>query len=520
MHTSLYTRVSIHQYQYHHHPPPGVLYAEPDYIAYADQSTTPVYPTDPYFDKQWGFKAINAPDAWSLATGSKDVVICIIDSGIEDTHPDISANMIDNSDLRSGYNAINQSMGAVDETGHGTHAAGTIGAVTNNGIGVAGGNWQIQMVSCKFMTVEGTGLVSNGIRCLQWCASVANAQLMSNSWSTRGNSKALQDTMTSLSAKYDSLFVFAAGNDGVNNDIAGSKQSYPAALNLPCQVIVTSITQNGALTDFANFGTRSTKIAAPGSLIYSTYKNNGYASLSGTSMAVPFVSGTLALMKSASRGTLNSATLRSLLLSTAQVVPELTDYIDRGAKLDMAAAVRAAIDASVGKVASPPPPPIPISPLTPSPPAASYGLDGKQLAVSALPFTAGPFNTTSSNVNMAAVGSQWAALCSGFSGIYSTLLGRTDVPKNIFQFDLPKKPSGEKTKIANGADVNINTCSQPDKTQLADTLLSVLVCTGVKSGCRCYSSDDGCSVPGGGSSVRVPWDESKHYWAIVSPFVE
>jgi subtilisin family serine protease len=139
---------------------PAVLYVEPDYVVTADQT-----PTDPRWNQQWDMMKISAPAAWATQTDSSSVVVAIIDTGIDFTHPDLQANLWTNSDGSHGFSCIRGkcAKGGSDDFGHGTHVAGTIGAAADNGIGIAGINWRVQLMSVKFIESDGSGYLSDAI---------------------------------------------------------------------------------------------------------------------------------------------------------------------------------------------------------------------------------------------------------------------------------------------------------------------------------------------------------------------
>jgi len=295
---------------------PNVLYAEPNYIRRAL-----LEPNDPgYLDGSlWGMKYsvdwdpdIDAPEAWDITTGSSDVVVAVIDTGIDYTHPDLAANMIqlessctdglDNDgngfvDDCYGLDTANDDRNPMDGHGHGTHVAGTIGAAGNNGLGVVGVNWTVKLVACKFLDDAGFGSDADAIDCLDYVADLkdrgVNIVATNNSWGGVGFSQALYDAIDAQ-RQAGILFVAAAGNDGESNDLL---RFVPATYFLPSIIAVAAASQGGGLALFSNFGGRTVHLAAPGENILSTIPGNNYGLASGTSMAAPHVSGVAALLK-------------------------------------------------------------------------------------------------------------------------------------------------------------------------------------------------------------------------------
>src|SRR5213593_4342932 len=206
---------------------PNVLYAEPDYYVQAI-----VTPTDPLWAQQYDMTRIAAPTAWDTQTNASDVVVVIIDTGIDFTHPDLQSNIWTNpADGTHGFTCMNGSCaaGGVDDFGHGTHVAGTIGAVANNGIGIAGINWQVQMLSVKFLGSGGSGLISDAVLSFNKVLALKqqgfNIRVTSNSWGGGGFTQSLKDAMAQVEAA-GVVNVCAAGNSGQNAD---TSPMYPAA---------------------------------------------------------------------------------------------------------------------------------------------------------------------------------------------------------------------------------------------------------------------------------------------------
>ena len=278
---------------------PSVRVAEPDYLV-----STAATPNDPSYSSMWGLHNtgqtggvadadVDAPEAWDLTTGSSSVIVAVIDTGTDYSHPDLTANILRNaSNQVVGYDYANNDADPMDDHGHGTHVAGTIGAVGNNGVGVTGVCWNVRIMPLKFLAAAGGGSISNAILCVDF-ARVNGAQVMNNSWGGGGFSLLLLEAIRRARTA-GILFTAAAGTAGANND---ENPFYPAGYNRFSDNVLSvgSTTASDALSSFSNFGARSVDLGAPGSSILSTLPGNTYGNFSGTSMATPHVSGAAAL---------------------------------------------------------------------------------------------------------------------------------------------------------------------------------------------------------------------------------
>jgi subtilisin family serine protease len=275
---------------------PNVVYAEPDYFLH-----TTTTPTDPMWSTQWDMVKINAPGAWNTQTNASDVIVAVIDTGVDFTHPDLQANLwVNPADGSHGFTCMNGACvhGGQDDYGHGTHVAGTIGATADNGAGIAGINWRTQILACKFLGADGSGSDSDAVLCFNQILALKqqgfNIRMTSNSWGGGGFSQALKDAMSAVESA-GILNVCAAGNSAVNADLA---PMYPAGYDNRGIVSVLASDQNDLGAYFTNYGLANVDIAAPGVSTVSTVPNgtcplcdpSGYRSLSGTSMATPHVS--------------------------------------------------------------------------------------------------------------------------------------------------------------------------------------------------------------------------------------
>ena len=285
-------------------------------------------PNDPQYDQLWGLNNtgqsggtadadIDAPEAWDITSGSSDVVIAVIDSGADLTHPDLAANLWTNPGEIPNNGIDDDNNGFIDDVhgwdfssndndpspvgracqGHGTHTAGTIGAVGNNGEGVTGVNWNVKIMPLKAFKVSLLILCSASegdlIAAIEY-HTIMGVHISSNSW---GGSNFSQATRDAIRASH-SVFVAAAGNGGLdgrgdNNDTTAN---YPSNYDLDNIIAVAATDRNDDLASFSNYGTTTVDLGAPGVDILSTLPNGKYGQLSGTSMATPHVAGVAGLL--------------------------------------------------------------------------------------------------------------------------------------------------------------------------------------------------------------------------------
>ena len=313
-------------------------------------------------------------------------MVAVIDTGIDYSHPDLAANVwtnpgevagdgIDNDrngyidDVR-GWDFANNDADPMDDNGHGTHVSGTIGAVGDNGVGVAGVNWQVSIMGLKFLSGSGSGSTSGAIAAINYATRMRrdfgiNIVATNNSWGGGGFSAGLRDAIEA-GGQAGILFVAAAGNDGRNNDATAS---YPASYTSQSIISVAATDRSNALATFSNFGATGVDLAAPGVGIYSTTPGNNYAAYSGTSMATPHVTGTVALMAAANPQA-TAGQLRTAILATAAPTASLAGKVATGGLLNAQAAVNAITSATLP---TPAPTPAPAPAPAPVPPAADPG---------------------------------------------------------------------------------------------------------------------------------------------------
>jgi subtilisin family serine protease len=342
---------------------PRVRYAEPNVRFYADAT-----PNDPSFGQLWGLANngqtvngstgtadadIDAPEAWAVSTGNPAVTVGVIDTGIDYTHPDLAANIwinpgedcagcrndgVDNDgngyvDDWRGWDFINNDNDPFDDNGHGTHVAGTIGAVGDNGTGVAGVNWSVRLMPLKFLGSDGAGDAADALRAVLYASSMG-AVVTNNSWGGDGYSQALADGIATADSR-GTLFVAAAGNNFSDND---ASPNYPSNYELPNILAVASTTNRDARSWFSNYGLKSVDLGAPGSSILSTWPGASYRYLDGTSMAAPHVSGAVALAKAAFPAS-SAEGLKALLLRTVDPNTSLAGRTTTGGRLNVGSAL-------------------------------------------------------------------------------------------------------------------------------------------------------------------------------------
>ena len=331
---------------------PNVEYACPNYIRKIN-----VTPNDPSYGSQWGWDKIDAPSAWDISTGDADITVGVIDSGVDLDHPDLQANLWVNAleqagtpfvdddgnghvDDIYGYNGITNGYDPDGEHWHGTHCAGTIGAVTNNGVGVAGANWNVKVMALQFLNAAGSGYDSDAIECIDYAiacnnAGSANVKVLSNSWGGTGASPALETAIV-RAKNAGIIFAAAAGNDSADIDSSGCAYT-PGGINVSNIVTVAATDSSDGMAYFSSYGSSLCDLGAPGVNIYST-KIGSYGYSDGTSMACPHVAGVLALTLAANP-TLTMDQLIDQVLRNVDPVAAMDGVTNTGGRLNAYRAV-------------------------------------------------------------------------------------------------------------------------------------------------------------------------------------
>jgi thermitase len=326
---------------------PDVKSAEPNLVVHAFGATPP---NDPDFSKTWAFQNTGQADPtgqlgiagadigiiplWNAGiTGSLKVLVAVLDTGIDLTHPDLAANIYTNPgeiagngidddhngfiDDVHGWNFFGNNNNAQDDNDHGTHVAGIIGAIGNNGVGIAGVNWSVSLLPVKFLGPDGSGFLSGAIEAINY-ATIMKAQVINMSSGVGEFSQAMSDAIKAAQ-NAGILFVAAAGNTGVDAD---TTPSYPASYALPNVISVAATDNQDRLATFSDYGIQTIHLAAPGVDIYSTILGGKYATYSGTSMAAPLVSGVAALLLS-QEPTLSVSAIKDRLMKSSDPIPSL-----------------------------------------------------------------------------------------------------------------------------------------------------------------------------------------------------
>ena len=349
---------------------PRFEYIEPDYIitledvekpssaTESSEKITPqaTTPNDPGYSQLWGLNNIgqsggkadadiDAPEAWDIQKGNQNLVIGVIDTGVDYNHPDLVGNIWTNPGEIAGDRIDNDRNGYIDDVrgwdfayndnnpmdvrGHGTHVAGTIAGKGNNGVGVTGVAWNAKIMPLKFLNDTGWGYTSDAISAINY-ATAKGVKLTNNSWGGGDYSQALSDAINTAGQR-GALFIASAGNSSRNTD---TTPSYPASYNLANIISVASTTRTDGLSSFSNYGATTVDLGAPGSDIYSTLPNSSYGTYSGTSMASPHVTGAAALLWS-QNPTWTAQQIKNRLMSTGDSISALNGKTVSGKRLNI-----------------------------------------------------------------------------------------------------------------------------------------------------------------------------------------
>lgn len=348
---------------------PRVEYAEPNY----KRKFSETVPDDESFRFQWALRNtgqipagtvgadIKATFAWDFTKGSRDIIVAVVDTGIDYSHPDLRTNMWVNTaetnctdsidDDRNGF--IDDCIGwdfasgdndPADDNGHGTHVAGIIGAAGNNGIGVSGVMWNVQLMPVKFLDRNGVGFISDEAAAISYAitkgAKVINASFSGGQFSNT--------ELSAITAARNAgvLVVAASGNEGNQSSVGNNDlvPVYPAGYALDNVISVSATDQRDQRAVFSNFGPNSVHVAAPGVFIFSTVPG-GYAAVDGTSMSTAFVSGLAGLLFDRYRE-LDYSRIRGLLLKYVDVVPSFEGLIFSGGRINALHSLRALLPPS------------------------------------------------------------------------------------------------------------------------------------------------------------------------------
>lgn len=317
-----------------------------------------VTPDDPMAWRQYALNAVRAPEAWAMTTGSKAVTVAVIDSGVDYRNPDLAENIWQNPgetgldeqgqpkntngvdddgngyiDDWRGWNFQNNNNDPIDEGGHGTHCAGTIGARGGNGFGMAGLNWNVSIVPLRFLDTWGAGTLDAAVAAVEYAIKM-KFDVSNNSWGGPGDDteKRLWTDIFQKAQQQGHMLVIAAGNDGNSND--EETNNYPASIRLPNVLVVGASNDKDELVGYSNYGEDTVDLVAPGMGILSTVSETRFNDMSGTSMATPFVTGTVALIKSL-RPDAGIEEIRRRILGSVDQIPSMRGLIISGGRLNI-----------------------------------------------------------------------------------------------------------------------------------------------------------------------------------------
>lgn len=321
--------------------PPGGGGSRPGLKAPPTELTPPV--ADPDLEKSYGIAKIGATEAWKVTRGDAAFLVADIDTGIDYNHDDLGLNVWRNprpSDKNDvvGFDFVHNDGLPFDDNQHGTHTAGTIGAVGGNGVGTSGVIQRVSLMSLKFLSAAGQGTTSDAVKAIDYAVD-HGAKVLSNSWGgpAESDNNILKDAVERARAK-DVLFIAAAGNDGKDNDVT---PSYPAAFDNDNMIAVAATDSSDGMAYFSNYGVKTTHLGAPGVSVYSTIPGGKYGSLSGTSMACPHVAGAAALIWS-KHPKWTYKQVKEVLLKSVDKLPSLEGKTITGGRLNVLKAMQLA----------------------------------------------------------------------------------------------------------------------------------------------------------------------------------
>jgi len=279
-------------------------------------------PNDPCLKYRWDMDFIEAHSAWSLSTGSETVYVAVLDTGVDYNHPDLKDNVWRNTgetcndgadndgngyvDDCYGIDVINNDSDPMDDDGHGTYVASILGAVGNNGTLIAGVNWKVKIIPCKFLSSSGGGTIAGEIECLNYILDLKrnkglNIVAVNASYGEVYPDSQIQRDKIAELASEGIMYIAAAGNSSLNNDEVSMN---PCNYDLDNMLCVGAVNSKGEKSDFSNYGFNKVKVSAPGENILALRRGNtdtdcsDLSSTYGTSMATPFITGAVALLKS------------------------------------------------------------------------------------------------------------------------------------------------------------------------------------------------------------------------------
>jgi len=341
---------------------PDVIAAEPNYLFQLRNAEAATLPNDPRFNEQWALGRIGATNAWALTSGTSNVVVAVLDTGIRYTHEDLAANMWRNpaeipgnglDDDNNGYiddvfgiDPVNQDSDPIDQpvgfTFHGTACASIIGAVGNNGRGITGLNWSVRLMALRVAAASNFISAAWAAEAFEYVMMMkergVNVRVTSNSYGLDdAPSQALRDALEAL-GNAGVLSVFAAGNASKNVDVTCD---YPACFRLPTMLNVAATDIADVFASFSNYGVTNVDLAAPGVniTVAEGSSSNGYTgSFTGTSASCPYVAGAAALL-AAAYPSATAAEIKTALMETVDLLATLTNRMVSHGRLNVGRAI-------------------------------------------------------------------------------------------------------------------------------------------------------------------------------------